>query len=145
MDGSNMDSIHLIEPGRLYSFSEAARLIPSPRGEHTHRKTLHRFRLQGRIAGVPRHVNGLTYWFVYGSELLRFLAADQCPEWIGRTPAQREKAIAQAERHIEQLAPRTRERRRRTDASEHESQARPASRPCRPHDGEPDEPPGEGV
>jgi hypothetical protein len=68
------DLINSIDPQRLYSFAEAARLIPSPRGgKRTHIKTLHRWREDGQLKAVSRQAERLRYWYVYGAEILRLM------------------------------------------------------------------------
>ena len=97
-------SITEIDPGRLYSFSEAARLIPSCRqGKNLSLRTLHRWRTAGRIEAVCRQSGGRRFWFAYGSALLAFLSADQAPEWHGRTPTERRRAIERATRTLERM------------------------------------------
>jgi hypothetical protein len=80
-----------IEPNRLYSFAEAARLIPSPKaGKRTHLATMHRWRKNNRIAAQCRPSGGKRYWFILGSELIRLLGGPR--EFNGTTPAQRRRA-----------------------------------------------------
>jgi hypothetical protein len=85
-----------IEPNRLYSFSEAARMIPSSRGGHVSLSTLHSWHAAGVITGVARKVVKNRMWFVRGSELLRLLAGTE-PVAI-ESPAQRRKSDEWADR-----------------------------------------------
>ncbi len=80
-----------IDPNKLYPASEACQLIPSPiAGKQICRKTLHSWRLAGKVFCVCREVTPRRrYWFVWGSEILRFLQADK----KSRTPEQRQRAI----------------------------------------------------
>lgn len=94
-----MSEVNDIDPDRLYSAKEACALIPSRRGCRLHRKTLHRWRAEGRLAMV--RVGG--GWFVWGGELLRLLQADRRPEFTGRTPAQRKRAAERAMAELKKL------------------------------------------
>lgn len=133
-----------IDPTRLYSLSEAASFIPSPRqGKKTHLVTLHRWRREGRLPCECRQMGGRRFYFVWGSVLLRLLHADTCPEWNGRTPDERERAVIAAEKRRAEIAPRT-QRRRRNDA-QHEPTPRPTGRPRRPRHDQSERPPGPGV
>jgi hypothetical protein len=89
-----------INPDGVYSFSEAVGLIPSCQaGKKLHVATLYRWHKQGKIKAHKSPGRG---WFINGAELLRLLAADQVPEFHGRTPAQRnrdhERAMANLKR-----------------------------------------------
>ncbi len=89
-----MIDIRDINPHGVYSFAEAARLLPSGHpGKHVHVATLHRWRARGKIKA---HRSPGAAWYVFGAELLRLLSADQVPEWTGRTPAQRNRAYEAA-------------------------------------------------
>lgn len=78
-----------INPQGVYSFSEAAKLLPSCRsGKTMHLATLHRWRQQGRIKA---HRSPGRAWYVFGSEILKLLHADEMPAWEGRSPAQRDR------------------------------------------------------
>lgn len=93
-----------IDPHKLYPLAEAARLIPSPRpGVSTRPKTLRRWHQEKRIKLVARPAGKLKFWFVFGSELLRFLSADERPEWRGRTPGKRARDVEAAKRKARQL------------------------------------------
>lgn len=88
-----------IDPARLYPFAEAARLLPSNQaGKHCHLQSLHRWRRQGRLAAVRRG----PWWFVWGSELLRFMAAGERPAFTGRTPAQRKRGHEEAMKYLKE-------------------------------------------
>jgi hypothetical protein len=85
-----------IDPRRLYSFGEARKLIPSPRtGKQTHLQTMHALRRSGRLNCVPRPTGRIRHWFVWGSEILRFIGADKNP------PPAPPVSEAQRCRHIE--------------------------------------------
>jgi len=85
----------VIDPRRLYSFSEAARLIPSPRcGTHTAAKTLHHWRQEGLLQAECRQSRGKRYWFIRGAEILRLLGGPR--EFVGATPAQRRRSKERA-------------------------------------------------
>lgn len=84
-------SLSRIDPERLYSLREAARLIPSSHGGHVCVKTLRRWRLLGLLRCRRLHVG----WFVLGAEIERFLAGE--PESEPRRRSRRAHARAQAE------------------------------------------------
>lgn len=99
-----LDTSETITPGRLYPLAEAAILLPSCRvGKRVHIRTLHRWRMAGRLQCVERCSGGKTYYFVLGSEILRLLGGEQVVAWQGRTPAQRRRDFAAAEREAEML------------------------------------------
>lgn len=92
-----------IDPMRLYAFAEAVRLLPSCRaGARLNKSTLHRWRLEGRMAAVPRPAGLRTYWFVWGSELLR-LQGGPAPAWNGRSPAQRQRGFEAAIKELREM------------------------------------------
>ena len=91
-----------IDPDRLNSFGEAAKLVPSCRGGPTPVKTLHRWRLQGRFAAICRNSGGLRFWFVRGSEVLRLLEGD-APVIGARTPRQLQRASERADKRLREL------------------------------------------
>ncbi len=94
-------TIDEIEPGRLYSLSEASKLIPSSRaGKPLARQTLRRWAEEGSIRASPRKVGQKTAWFFWGAEILRFLRAAEAPAWEGRTPTQRRRADAAARKKL---------------------------------------------
>ena len=65
-----------IEPTRLYTFAEAAALLPSVyRGKHVSAKTLHRWRQSGKVQALERTQKGRRCYLIRGSELLAVLAA----------------------------------------------------------------------
>jgi hypothetical protein len=114
--------IHEIDPQTAYTARQACAFLPSPSPAGLSLRTWHRWRKQGRFRAIQ--VGGR--WCVYGAELLKLLRAEQCPEWTGRTPTERAKAIEDAERELRQLAPRTRKRRKDSDATQPQPQARSA-------------------
>jgi hypothetical protein len=64
-----------IEPARLYTFAEAARLVPSLyRGKHVTVKTLHRWRQSGKVQALERSLKGKRCYLIHGSELLKVIA-----------------------------------------------------------------------
>lgn len=64
-----------IEPMRLYTFAEAARLVPSVyRGKHVTVATLHRWRRDGKVQAQERTSRGKRCYLILGSELLRAIA-----------------------------------------------------------------------
>ncbi len=64
-----------IEPDRLYSFAEAARLVPSVyRGKHVTVTTLHRWRREGKLQAQEHTHKGKPCYLVRGNELLRAIA-----------------------------------------------------------------------
>ena len=69
-----MNTNEPIETDRLYSFSEAAKLIPSCRKGHINLNTLHRWRLDGRFQAICRTSGRLRYWFLLGSEILKLIS-----------------------------------------------------------------------
>jgi hypothetical protein len=90
-----------IDLNRLYSFSEAAKLLPSNQaGKHVHLNSLHRWRREGRLNAVSRPAGKTRWWFVWGSELLRFMAVGEKPKWTGRTPAQRRRDVEAAKERL---------------------------------------------
>jgi hypothetical protein len=63
-----------IDPYRLYPFAEAARLIPSCQaGKRLNLKTLHRWRLAGKVKAVARESRDRRYWFLPGHEVARLI------------------------------------------------------------------------
>jgi len=56
---------------QLYSFSEAAKLIPSERGGTVSVDTLHRWRKVGLLQAICRHGQKRDSWFLTHSEVLR--------------------------------------------------------------------------
>ncbi|MDE2104069.1 MAG: hypothetical protein KGL39_42925 [Patescibacteria group bacterium] len=81
-----------IDPGRLYSVAQARLFLPSPRGGCVLRATVYEYRARGLLKCVERVVSGRKWWFIWGSELLRFLGAGERPEWKGRTPAEEDRS-----------------------------------------------------
>lgn len=93
-----------IEPHRLYSFAEAARLIPSSHaGKTVHIVTLRRWRAQGRFAAICRQAGKRRYWFLPGVVILA-LSRAQDVEWQGRTPTERRSAVEAARKRFEELS-----------------------------------------
>jgi hypothetical protein len=102
-----------IDPERWYSFSEAARLIPSPRGGTVTTDCLRRWQKKGRLQAASRpDTSGRSQWFVRGDELARLLeeiepvpvptppAAGAAPKL--RTPTQQRREQEQRRRAQEQ-------------------------------------------
>jgi hypothetical protein len=56
---------------KLYSFGEAAKLIPSVRGGTLHTKTLHAWRRQGLLTAYRRKLGNVESWFLPESEIIR--------------------------------------------------------------------------
>ncbi len=97
-----MVNVMEIDPNDVYSISEAARLIPSCQaGKVLNLATLHRWRAQGKLKAQRSPGRG---WYVFGSELLRMLAADQIPVCKGMTPAPRKRAHEQTMAELKRLA-----------------------------------------
>ena len=96
-----MIDLREISPAGVYSFAEAAKLIPSCHGGKTlHLATLHRWRLAGRIKAHRLPGRG---WAMFGSEILKLLHADEMPEFTGRTPSQRSRDIDAAFAELKRL------------------------------------------
>jgi hypothetical protein len=100
-----------IEPARLYSFSQARNLIPSPRGGRVDVKTLHRWREAGVFQAVARTVFRRRYWFVLGSEIIRLIEGKPPAEALfknkkPRTAIQHARAQEQARRDLAIFYPR---------------------------------------
>ncbi len=96
-----MTDLSEINPQGVYSFAEAARLLPSCQpGKSVHLATLHRWRDQGKIKAHRSPGRG---WYILGTELLRLLHADQAPEFVGRTPTQRNRDIDAAFEELKRL------------------------------------------
>lgn len=69
-----------IDPEKLYPLAEAAGLVPSSHaGKQTHPETLKRYVRMGILRATFRKVVKKRLWFFQGSELIRFLGADQPP------------------------------------------------------------------
>ena len=88
-----------IDPGKLYSLPQAARLVPSPYPDKQgiNPETLYRWRIQKRMSCVCRKVGTKRFWFVWGSELLRAMGVTSPPPvFRGRTRGQRERDVAAA-------------------------------------------------
>src|SRR4051812_25670109 len=71
-----------IDEGRLYSFSDAAALIPSPHGGTLDPETLHAMRRRGELAEgavAARRHGSRTYYFLAGAELARLLTGGPPP------------------------------------------------------------------
>lgn len=89
-----------IEPDRLYSFGDAAALVPSSRrGKNVSPRTLHQWRKAGKFQAHER--NGC--WFVWGRELLKLL-----PGALGAPPpvvtaARRRRQHAESVAYLESL------------------------------------------
>jgi hypothetical protein len=74
--GEDMTEHNGIEATRLYTFAEAASLLPSVyRGKHVSIKTLHSWRQRGKVQALERSVKGKRCYLILGSELLKVLAA----------------------------------------------------------------------
>lgn len=85
-----MTDLKEINPQGVYSFAEAVKLIPScHEGKTLHLATLYRWRIAGRVKAHRLPGRG---WAMFGSEILKLLHANECPEWVSRTPAQRRHA-----------------------------------------------------
>jgi hypothetical protein len=89
--------VEQLDLDRLYSFSEAARLIPSVRGGSVSPKTLHRWRHEGRLLAVARPVRALVHWFVRGEEIARLAGQETRTQGPLRTAAAFDRAQAEAE------------------------------------------------
>lgn len=66
----------VIEPGKLYSVSEAAELVPSARGGHVCTRTLHQWRNAKILPMLARRRGKRTFWLVRGSDLIQALGTD---------------------------------------------------------------------
>ena len=78
-----------IDPDKLYSFAEAARLLPSCQaGKTLTVRTLHNWRRRGQLAAQARPSGRLLYWFVWGAELVRLIGGQ--PRVV-RTPPELER------------------------------------------------------
>jgi hypothetical protein len=98
----------MIDPEKQYSFSEVRGLIPSSRGGRVDLKTLHRWRLAGKLNAGYRRVFRRRFWFVMGSELLRFLELEQeppAPAPPARTAAEHKRAQIWARQDLERFYP----------------------------------------
>jgi hypothetical protein len=91
-----------IDPERLYSFAEAARLLPScAPGKTVHPDTLHGWRKDGLFSAHPRRVGRRRHWFVMGAELLRLMGFDAPPARAVGGGAEVESRVAAALARIE--------------------------------------------
>ncbi len=88
-----------INPQGVYSFREAARLLPSCHpGKSLHQATLYRWRDAGLIKAHQSVGRG---WFVFGAEILRLLHADEMPPvFPGGTRSERQKEINAAKERL---------------------------------------------
>lgn len=90
-----------IEPGRLYPFSEAAALVPSPcKGKRLHPETLHRWRRRGQLKAECRLSGRKRYWFVYGADLLQAMGSQEPPVIKSRSPARRRRDLEAVEARL---------------------------------------------
>ena len=68
-------SVKDIEPGRLYSLTDAARLVPSRQSgvPHVARSTLYKAIRAGLIKGIRRPGTMRASWFIQGSDIILYL------------------------------------------------------------------------
>lgn len=69
----------VIDPERLYAFTEAKKLVPSRKGGHVCLRTLHRWRVDGLIECHFVQHRFRRSWFVRGAELLRLMEFEPAP------------------------------------------------------------------
>jgi hypothetical protein len=98
-----MSTIDDIEPRRLYSLKEAAALIPSGTGRPIAIATARAYVKDGRLVAQRREIGKKPRLFVWGAEILRFLQADTCPVWNGRTKAEADRAYRRAQKRAREL------------------------------------------
>lgn len=92
-----------IDPRKLYSFAEAAEMIPSQWGRHLSVTTLHRWRDAGIFKAVERiGPRGHKRFFIWGSELQKLIPVPPA-EVDFRSPAQsraKERALEKEARRL---------------------------------------------
>lgn len=94
-----------IDPERLYAASAACKLIPSPyTGQGLSLAAFHRRRRAGQIQAIELPAGRRRNWYVWGSEILRYLQAHTRREWLGQivAPAQRRRQSATIRKELRQ-------------------------------------------
>lgn len=99
----NADDEIEVKPKKLYSLTQAARLIPSCQaGKSTHIRTLRTWIAAGILKAVSRQHGKVRHWFVPGSEILRLTdVPDDFPPQQTRGPKQREREYERACKELE--------------------------------------------
>ena len=93
-----------IDPRRLYSFAEAATLMPSPHAGRTLSVfTLRRWARSGQLKAQKRRSGKQCYYFAWGCDLLEAMGAQEPPRYAGRSPAARQKAAEAAMQRLRDM------------------------------------------
>ena len=90
--------IDQIEPGVLYSLSQARRFAPGRRGCASRITMLDAIRRKELKAHKVR-----SRWLIWGGDLLAWLEIDQVPVWAGRTPAQQRRHDEEINRELREM------------------------------------------
>ncbi len=92
-----------IDPEKMYTFREAARLIPSHRrADGVLPSTLYGWHRSGLLRAVVRPRGSRNLYFLAGRELLRLIHGD-CSPVLLRTPSERQQAAQAARQRVAEM------------------------------------------